>query len=199
MVWNKAALAARGVKQWYDRNFKTGFVAFGIVLAKLIPDALGYAGFWGKRVAWLWKLAASHSTIAVIVICAFFIWLDHRLVLRSRFQKHDPRTLKGRTELLREDLENFLASLGKQPPLKWVSRMSGNDFMTENAENLLWENKLHYGYMLRFNDRALQLGLEYGECGREDMPYMLATAVDRVTEDRVSDIIKQLKRMAESW
>jgi len=105
----RAAVGTKFVRDWFNKNFTFGgLVSFVILLAKMIPDAVGRKDFWSTHLASIWGFLYSHSTSSILIACALFIWLDHRRVIRKRGpQPHDHKTLKGRVLQLRDDLRNL--------------------------------------------------------------------------------------------
>jgi hypothetical protein len=198
MGWIKQTIGR--IIDWFNRNFTfKGLIAALVFLAKEVPDAFGRKDFWSTHLVLIWKVISAHSTISTIVACALVIWLDHRRVLEKRDKKpHDLRTLKGRTEKLTDDLEEFLKRLGERPSLVYDKHMSAGEYAKANEESRLWVDRLHYGFLLHFHDRLKHLYLEFGECGKAYLALAVALEAQVQSEKNVQQIIEILETMAGS-
>jgi hypothetical protein len=177
------------IREWFDRNFTFRGVGAGIILAlKLIPDFVGRTDFWSLHFRAVWQIVFAHSTMAVILGCAAFIWLDHRAVLKRREPTRiNEKTLKGRTLKLADDMERFLAEMGTRPVWDRADIHS-------TTKIALWLIKLQSGFGLNFSERLKKLYWELGFDGV--LPIVSSPKTEIENEDDLREVIDFLKKMA---
>jgi hypothetical protein len=174
-------------------------VGLAVLALAFIPDLFGRIDFWGKNGGAVLRYLVAHGNVTVMVICTLVIIVDYRRVQARGKRTHDPRTLKGRTEQLKDDLEAFVNGLGEKPALQYNGEMNSNQFEKANSANLLWFDRLQYGYLLRFQERVKRLYFEYGECGKAYLPLSFALEPGQVEDEKgITEIISMLGEMAKT-
>jgi len=198
LTGGKIAIRAR-IREWYERNitFK-GLALVLIAAANIIPDVFGRVDFWSRHLGAIWTFLYIHSTSAITITCAALIWLDHRRVLAKR-KSYDPRTLKGRVQQLRDEITAFLEGQGEKPAEVYNSSMTREEFTEANKDEFFWEEKLTYGFLLRFQDRLRRVYYEFGERGKAYLALAFALEEGQVKDEAsVGQVIEMLGTMAHS-
>lgn len=188
-----------GVREFLrDRRSKLTWWTVFSLIAFGIPNLFGYATFYSGmphwfHVAWGWLQTASGKWL-FIVVAFVVIWLDQRRITKKLHGKkpHDVKTLRGRTLKLRDDLKQFVESVGPRPDVEPAFGQSNQEFIKANwAVVMPWMDKLKYGYELRFSEAVNRIHYQYGELSLlpgigVDLPAMINS------EKEVLSIIEKL-------
>ena len=199
-MWQKLRTRIEQCARWVKNKVgERGLFGTLFLIYAALPDYDGRNHWW----AVLWTdskpILIGYSRYVLIAVGLLLIWLDHRRILSAKVKRYDLDTLKGKADKLHDDIQEFVTSLGAKPELKYNSAMNAEEFTLANHPELLWENKLHYGYVLRFKERAHKLYLECGEQGVEYMPYNIAIHHDgRFSRDVITEITTTLKTLKDS-
>jgi hypothetical protein len=185
-----------GLSEWYSAyGFLCAAYKWSTPYRKPAIDFI--LGGWGRT--------------SLIVFGFLLLWIDSRR--KKRPIRHSPRTLKGRVLQLKDDLQAFLDSLPAevQPDAGRTQRdwTDAKDMVEWRLCDSLRRDKLHYGYELRFADRAKKVIAELGERGElnplrpvvkeGELNFLLPDAFDaRRKEDKeIKEIINQLGLVAD--
>lgn len=175
-----------------------GVTGIAVILYSAVPDWQGRNEYWVHHWPTIRSLLSDNSRVILIVIGLLVIWWDHARLIRSRGPRpHDPRTLKGRTLRLRDELKAFLEQVGSKPAMEYNSDMERAAYLKTKWEVVgPWMDKLTYGYERRFSDAVRKIYLEYGE--RSLLPGIgLDLPNGLPSESQVNEIIDGLGKLAE--
>jgi hypothetical protein len=195
--------ALRFIKERLSR-LTVGTVAVLILFG--IPKMFGATQFWHRVFAWsapqLWKFLGTPLGYFAVLACGLVvIWLDQARITkalhgRNGRKHHDITTLQGRTLKLRDDLQDFLNTLGPRPRVELTSEQRPRDFIEAGYKTVgPWLNKITYGYELRFAATVRRTYLEFAEQSLLPMNYVLNESLKN--EEDIQQIIERLKTLAE--
>lgn len=170
------------IVDWFDKNFTwKGLVALVFWLLINIPDWIGRKDFWKANVNTFWSYIIAHSSVALLLLCALVIWIDHRAVLRK--SSTAPRipmppgtppadSLRERVFRLCHELSDYLENREDRPNETeiWERHKNNQHMFAVEWEKQVgsWDRKLSAGYWLSFRDRSIDLDNELELVGLHD-------------------------------
>lgn len=173
--------------------------------------------FIKESLAGIWNFAISPTGNIVVILCGL-VWLSVIVFWPAR---HDPRTLRGKTLILRNRIQDFLDQIGPMPTTE-PERFGGvsqthigidwrdpdaplqNSAIKRARGTNLRAAKIEYGYELYFAKEVLEIYREFGFRGVRETSLHKVLFVHESEEGNYKDeadlreIISALSRLAET-